>query len=142
MAIPFKRSSENAFLIATIFTSRLSVPKISTVPSIARSENVPEGSSGNLLSTTSSSTSPAVTAFAKNRPPKTESTTSTILFITQRHHWIDLHGAAGGQITCDQGGATEDKQNERVNRKIMCAHPVKQCSHQSRRNQGPDQPDA
>src|SRR5438128_10153572 len=71
----FKRSSEKAFLVATIFTSRLSLPKISTVPSIARNENVPEGSSGNLLSTTSSSTSPALSEPISNKSPS-EKTTS------------------------------------------------------------------
>src|SRR5207253_4835244 len=94
----FKRSGENAFLTATIFTSWLLVPKISTVPSIARSENVPEGSSGDLLSTTSSSTSPAEHSFAKSRPPNNEIIASVILFITQCHHRIDLHGAASRHI--------------------------------------------
>src|SRR5438067_8029393 len=97
----FKRSGENAFLIATIFTSRLLVPKISTVPSIARSENVPEGSSGNLLSTTSSSTSPAGSGLATSGLAHAKAMVRTILFITQRHHGIDVHGAPCRQITRD-----------------------------------------
>src|SRR5947207_13154602 len=97
----FKRSGENAFLIATIFTSRLLVPKISTVPSIARSENVPEGSSGNLFSTTSSSTSPAGSELATSELKNAKPIASAILFITQRHHRIDIHGAACRQITRD-----------------------------------------
>src|SRR5205807_4703674 len=78
-------SGENAFLIATIFTSRLSVPKISTVPEIARSENVPEGSRGNLLSTTSSSTSPAETELATIELTKAKTTVSATLFITHMY---------------------------------------------------------
>src|SRR5205807_8206441 len=89
----FKRSGENAFLTATIFTSWLSVPKISTVPSIARSENVPEGSSGNLLSTPFSSTWPAKISLPKSIPQIKEITADEFFFYTQYHNCITYLGA-------------------------------------------------
>jgi hypothetical protein len=79
IAIAFSRSGENAFFVAEIVTSRLSLPKISTIPSIARNENVPDGSSGKLFSTTSSSTSPAGSELATNA---LTSAKVRILFIT------------------------------------------------------------
>jgi len=75
-------------------TSRLSLPKISTIPSIARNENVPDGSSGNVFSTTSSSTSPAGSGLATSEPTNAKAMMSEVLFITQRHHRVDIHGAA------------------------------------------------
>src|SRR5438094_6405445 len=51
------------------------------------------------------------------------------LFITQRHHGIDVHGPACRNKTRQQGRGAEQKNYHDICRWITCAHTVKKRCH-------------